>query len=187
MSFFAFLLVVCILAVTPGPGVTYVVSRTVAGGRTEGLASCFGTAIGGMIHVLAAALGLSLLIAQSDVLFDLVQGADLTQGLGGALRLGIVGLEETSPRVDPALGVDDADLLGVARIGLVPIAEQYRARRLAQPQRLLHVLVLARLEEREANFASARLPSMTPLGAGAQCKVCVSLRLITGRTYLRTT
>ena len=69
----AFLIAAIALAVTPGPGIAYVVARTVAGGRKEGLASCFGTAIGGMLHVLAAALGVSLLIAQSAVAFSLVK------------------------------------------------------------------------------------------------------------------
>ena len=73
MSFLAFLFAVVVLAVTPGPGVAYVVARTVAGGRSEGLASCFGTGIGGMVHVLAAALGLSLIVAQSAVAFNLVK------------------------------------------------------------------------------------------------------------------
>ena len=48
MSFTAFLLAAAVLAITPGPGIAYVVARTVAGGRTEGLASCVGTAIGGI-------------------------------------------------------------------------------------------------------------------------------------------
>ena len=69
----AFVIAAIALAVTPGPGIAYVVARTVAGGRKEGLASCFGTAIGGMLHVLAAALGVSLLIAQSAVAFSLVK------------------------------------------------------------------------------------------------------------------
>ena len=73
MSFLAFLFAAVVLAVTPGPGIAYVVARTVAGGRSEGLASCFGTAIGGMCHVLAAALGLSLVVAQSAVAFNLVK------------------------------------------------------------------------------------------------------------------
>ena len=73
MSFAAFVFAAFVLAVTPGPGIAYVVARTVAGGRSEGLASCFGTGIGGMLHVLAAALGLSLIIAQSAVAFSLVK------------------------------------------------------------------------------------------------------------------
>jgi threonine/homoserine/homoserine lactone efflux protein len=55
MSFIAFLVAATILAITPGPGIAYVVARTVAGGRSEGLASCIGTGLGGMLHVLAAA------------------------------------------------------------------------------------------------------------------------------------
>jgi len=72
MSFVTFLVAAVILAVTPGPGIAYV-ARTVAGGRSEGLASCFGTGMGGMLHVLAAALGLSLIIAQSAVAFSVIK------------------------------------------------------------------------------------------------------------------
>lgn len=68
-----FLLAAALLAITPGPGVAYVVARTVAGGKAEGIASSLGTALGGMVHVLAAALGLSLLIAQSALAYALVQ------------------------------------------------------------------------------------------------------------------
>ena len=63
MSLFAFLVAAILLAVTPGPGIAYVVARTAAGGRSEGLASCLGTCLGGLLHVLAAAFGLSVLIA----------------------------------------------------------------------------------------------------------------------------
>lgn len=73
MSLLAFLVAAVILAITPGPGIAYVVARTVAGGRAEGLASCFGTGLGGMLHVIAAALGLSLLVAQSAVAFSVVK------------------------------------------------------------------------------------------------------------------
>ena len=73
MSFIAFLIAAVLLAVTPGPGIAYVVARTVSGGRAEGLASCFGTGLGGMLHVVAAALGLSLVVAQSALAFNLVK------------------------------------------------------------------------------------------------------------------
>jgi threonine/homoserine/homoserine lactone efflux protein len=73
MSLLAFALAALLLAVTPGPGMAYVVARTVAGGRSEGYASCFGTGLGGMVHVGAAALGLSLLIAQSALAFNVVK------------------------------------------------------------------------------------------------------------------
>ncbi len=73
MSLLPFLAAAVVLAIFPGPGITYVVSRTAAGGRAEGLASCLGTAIGGLVHVLAAATGLSLLVAQSAVAFSVVK------------------------------------------------------------------------------------------------------------------
>jgi threonine/homoserine/homoserine lactone efflux protein len=69
----AFLIAALVLAVTPGPGIAYVVARTTAGGRTEGLASCAGTGLGGMLHVAAAALGLSVLLAQSAVAFSVIK------------------------------------------------------------------------------------------------------------------
>lgn len=73
MTFIPFLIAAVVLAITPGPGIAYVVARTVAGGRSEGLASCFGTGLGGLVHVLAAAFGLSLLIAQSAWAFNLLK------------------------------------------------------------------------------------------------------------------
>jgi len=69
----AFLIAALVLAVTPGPGMAYVVARTVAGGRAEGLASCLGTGLGGLVHVLAASLGLSALIAQSALAFSVLK------------------------------------------------------------------------------------------------------------------
>ena len=72
-SCLAFLVAAVILAFTPGPGIAYVVARTAAGGRAEGLASCVGTAAGGMLHVGAAALGLSMLLVQSAVAFLIVK------------------------------------------------------------------------------------------------------------------
>lgn len=73
MSFLTFLFAAVVLAITPGPGIAYVVARTASGDRSEGLASCAGTGLGGLVHVLAAALGLSLLIAQSAWAFNLLK------------------------------------------------------------------------------------------------------------------
>lgn len=73
MLFLAFLAAAVVLAITPGPGIAYVVARTAAGGRAEGLVSCFGTGLGGLLHVVAAALGLSLLLAQSAIAFNVVK------------------------------------------------------------------------------------------------------------------
>jgi threonine/homoserine/homoserine lactone efflux protein len=87
--FLAFLIAAVVLAMTPGPGIAYVVARTVAGGRSEGLASCLGTGLGGLLHVLAAALGLSLLVAQSAIAFNIVKyiGAAYLMYLGVRLLM----------------------------------------------------------------------------------------------------
>jgi threonine/homoserine/homoserine lactone efflux protein len=85
MSLLAFIVAAVVLAITPGPGIAYVVARTVAGGRSEGLASCLGTGLGGLVHVLAAAFGLSLLIAQSAWAFNLVKFV----GAGYLVYLGV--------------------------------------------------------------------------------------------------
>ena len=73
LSFIAFAATALLLAMTPGPGMAYVVARTVAGGRREGFASCLGTGVGGLVHVAASAFGLSLLIAQSALAFNVVK------------------------------------------------------------------------------------------------------------------
>jgi threonine/homoserine/homoserine lactone efflux protein len=64
-----------LLAVTPGPGMLYVLGRTVNGGRREGILSSLGTFAGGSIHVLAAALGLSAILATSATAFQVVRYA----------------------------------------------------------------------------------------------------------------
>ncbi len=64
-----FLAAAFVLAAIPGPGMLYVATRTIAGGRLEGIASSLGNAIGGFVHVIAAALGLSAIILASAQLF----------------------------------------------------------------------------------------------------------------------
>lgn len=62
-----------VLAVTPGPGIFYVAARTLAGGRGEGMASSFGTGLGGMVHVLAGSLGVSAVVLASAELFTVLK------------------------------------------------------------------------------------------------------------------
>jgi threonine/homoserine/homoserine lactone efflux protein len=102
--FLAFLVAATVLAFTPGPGIAYVVARTVSGGRAEGLASCLGTALGGMLHVLAAAFGLSAVLATSAFSFSVVKylGAAYLIYLGLRLLLSKRSPEVADPA--PALG-----------------------------------------------------------------------------------
>lgn len=64
-----------LLAIVPGPGMLYVLARTMAGGRREGILSSLGTCAGGMMHVVAAATGLSMVLAASATAFAVVKYA----------------------------------------------------------------------------------------------------------------
>jgi threonine/homoserine/homoserine lactone efflux protein len=61
------------LLLTPGPAVLYIVTQSVDQGRKAGLVSVMGIHIGTLVHIAAAALGLSALLASSALLFDAVK------------------------------------------------------------------------------------------------------------------
>jgi len=61
------------LAVVPGPAVLYIVAQSVQGGRRAGVVSAVGVATGGLVHVLAAVIGLSALLAASAEAFTVVK------------------------------------------------------------------------------------------------------------------
>jgi len=71
--FVVFIASAVLLAVTPGPGIFYVLARSLAGGRREGLHSSVGTFVGGLFHVFAAALGISAILAASAAAFHTVK------------------------------------------------------------------------------------------------------------------
>ena len=62
-----------LLLVTPGPAVLYIVARSVDQGRAAGLVSALGVNVGILAHVLAAALGVSALLASSPAAFTVVR------------------------------------------------------------------------------------------------------------------
>jgi threonine/homoserine/homoserine lactone efflux protein len=72
-TFLLFLLAALLVAITPGPGMLYVAARTLAGGRSEGLASSFGTGVGGFVHVIAGAVGISALVMASAEAFNVLK------------------------------------------------------------------------------------------------------------------
>lgn len=95
-----FLLAALIIAAIPGPGIFYVAARTLSGGRKAGIASTFGTALGGLVHVVAGGLGVSAIILASAQLFTVLK-------LVGALYLvwlGIRTFREASNRLPEPIG-----------------------------------------------------------------------------------
>ncbi len=72
-SLTVFVLAALALLLVPGPAVLYIIARSVDQGRNAGLVSVVGVGLGSMVHVFAAALGLSALLVQSAVAFRMVK------------------------------------------------------------------------------------------------------------------
>ena len=85
-SFLLFAAAALVIAITPGPGIFYVAARTLAGGYAEGIASSFGTGLGGCVHIVAGALGVSALVMASAEAFTLLK-------LAGAVYLAWLGFK----------------------------------------------------------------------------------------------
>jgi threonine/homoserine/homoserine lactone efflux protein len=71
--FLIFLSAAILLAIASGPGMLYVLARALGGGQREGLLSTLGTFFGGMVHVFAAAAGISIILAKSAMAFATVK------------------------------------------------------------------------------------------------------------------
>ena len=103
-----FLSAAVLLAIAPGPGMLYVLSRSLAGGKREGILSALGTFLGGMVHVIGAAAGISVILAKSALAFEAVKytGAGYLCFLGikmilDAKRDGNLPLSKPSARRNP--------------------------------------------------------------------------------------
>lgn len=112
-TFLIFLAAAMLVAVTPGPGIFYVAARTLAAGRAEGLASSFGTGVGGLIHVLAGAVGISALVMASAEAFTLLK-------IAGALYLIWLGVKTwREARVEEPVGLEETGAHRAFREGIL--------------------------------------------------------------------
>ena len=94
----------------PGPSVFYIVTRSLAQGRRAGVTSMLGVQAGGLVHVVAAAFGVSALIASSATAFTIVKYA-------GAAYLVLLGvLKLLSPGEDAEVEVDARGPASVHRL-----------------------------------------------------------------------
>jgi threonine/homoserine/homoserine lactone efflux protein len=102
------------LLVIPGPAVLYIFAQSVEQGRVAGLVSMLGIQVGGLVHVAAAALGLSALLVQSAFAFGAVKYA-------GAAYLVYLGLRKLLSRERPRPGVErpPRDLARLFRQGIL--------------------------------------------------------------------
>jgi threonine/homoserine/homoserine lactone efflux protein len=101
-SIIAFAVASLALLVIPGPAVLYVINRSIADGRSTALAAVAGLEIGNFVHVVAATLGLSAVIAASATAFGVVKWI-------GAGYLVIIGLRTLS-RKPQAMEVQTSSL-----------------------------------------------------------------------------
>jgi threonine/homoserine/homoserine lactone efflux protein len=92
-----FVLAALVLLLTPGPAVLYIVARSIDQGRRAGLVSMLGVHAGTLVHVAAAAAGLSAVLAASATAFSAVK-------LLGAAYLVYLGLRKILERPGPAAG-----------------------------------------------------------------------------------
>lgn len=84
------------LLLAPGPAVLYVVARSVDQGRLAGIISVLGISLGGWVHVVAAAAGLSALLVSSAVAFTVVKYL----GAAYLIYLGVTTLMTPTKQVD---------------------------------------------------------------------------------------
>lgn len=97
------------LAVVPGPAVLYIIARSVDQGRRAGFVSALGIATGGLVHILAAAVGLSALVMSSAAAYTVVKYA-------GALYLIWVGIQKLRERDLDAATVEPPPAVSLRRV-----------------------------------------------------------------------
>jgi threonine/homoserine/homoserine lactone efflux protein len=162
--FATFLLASLILAVTPGPGVIYILTRTVSQGSGAGLASVGGIALGNLANAAVAALGLAVVIATSAAALALVK-------LLGAAYLVFLGVQAL--RAAPAAQAD------AAHEAPVSAGRLFRA-----------AFLVALLNPKTALFFAALLPQFIQPGAAPLAQtfflgcVFVALALCTDSVYV---
>ena len=103
-----FVSVALVMVFTPGPNTLYIVARSVEQGRAAGIVSSLGVQVGTLVHVAAAALGLSALLVSSAAAFAAVRYA-------GAAYLIYLGIKTLLTKEETAA----ARRLGRARLGQV--------------------------------------------------------------------
>ena len=98
-----FLIAAVLLNVSPGPDMAYIIGQTAVHGRKIGFFSSFGVVSGAFVHVFAAALGLSAILATSALAFSIVKWV----GVAYLVWLGIGALRSSFAKSSSASDIDD--------------------------------------------------------------------------------
>ena len=110
-TFATFLLTSVLLAITPGPAVLYLLTRTLSHGRRAGLASIAGIAVGSLGNATLASFGLALVVAKSAAAFTVVK-------LVGAAYLMFLGVQALRAAPAPSVAAAPANSAPVASTSL---------------------------------------------------------------------
>lgn len=97
------------LLIVPGPAVLYIVTRSIDQGRTAGIVSVAGIHVGSLVHVAAAAFGLSAILASSALAFSIVKYA-------GAAYLIVLGVRKLVSKGDGLGAGEDVPRRSLSRI-----------------------------------------------------------------------
>lgn len=104
-----FVLAAAALIVVPGPNLLYILTRSISQGRRAGVVSALGVETGTLVHVAAAAIGLSSLLATSALAFDIVRYV-------GAAYLVYLGVRALTNREPLDLGTEAAPPRALVRV-----------------------------------------------------------------------
>jgi threonine/homoserine/homoserine lactone efflux protein len=113
-DFLLFVIAGLLLNATPGPDMLYIVARSTTQGRRAGCAAALGIGAGCLVHIAAAAIGLSALLAASAAAFSILKFC----GAAYLIYIGI-SLLRSSPRYDTAAAVAPAAILTVFAQGFL--------------------------------------------------------------------
>jgi len=134
-----FMIAALVLLLTPGPAVLYIVTRSIDQGRRAGLVSVLGVHVGTLVHIFAAAAGISAVLAASAVAFSVVKYL-------GAAYLIFIGARR---------------LLDHTRLGAAPPGEPTRLRRA-----FLDGVIVNVLNPKTGLFFLAFLPQFVTVSRG---------------------
>jgi threonine/homoserine/homoserine lactone efflux protein len=104
----SYLAAATLLVIVPGPNQMLVLARSVSGGRSVGVATALGLGLGSFVHTLAAALGLSQLVARSASLYAVLQSL-------GAAYLVFLGVKALRTRAEAPAVPSPLGRLGTQR------------------------------------------------------------------------
>lgn len=110
-----FVISAILLNLVPGSDTVYILTRAVVGGRKKGIISALGISTGILIHTLLAALGLSVILRESALAFNIMKFA----GAGYLVFLGIKAIVSKKPLFDSSPESLDESPLKVYRQGVL--------------------------------------------------------------------